>query len=112
MRVLPGAVTKALRQEGAEYPHTPKERSLWKDPSWLGECGRVPIPLETLLADPEVAKQVRKAGLLRAEIICLRLYTGKYYQFLNITNFSSATERGCRPALVAAVHPTVLTSDN
>jgi hypothetical protein len=69
MRALPS-------QDGVEYPHTPREKSLWRDPTWVGEFGRSVIPVDELLRLPEVDRAVRKAGLLRTEVICLRLYTG------------------------------------
>ena len=68
-------------QDGVEYPHTPRDKSLWRDPAWLGEHGRSAVSADELLKLPEVDRAVRKAGLLRAEAICLRLYTGRRQPF-------------------------------
>ena len=60
-----------------EYAHTPRDKSQWKgDHGWIGECGRDVIAVDELLRYPQVDVEVRKAGLLREEVICLRLYTG------------------------------------
>ena len=64
-------------QAGVDYPHTPRDKSQWKGGhGWIGECGRDVMAVDELLKLPEVDVEVRKAGLLRGEVICLRLYTG------------------------------------
>jgi hypothetical protein len=95
---------------GADYPHTPRDSRLWKNgiysetnkQGWKGEHGRDPIALDAFLPDhPEAAALlaalpagvqdfvlaargvIKKAGLLRVEVACLRLYTGPLFTLYN-----------------------------
>ena len=95
---------------GADYPHTPRDSRLWKNGTysetnkqgWKGEHGRDPIALDAFLPDhPEAAALlaalpagvqdfvlaargvIKKAGLLRVEVACLRLYTGPLFTLYN-----------------------------
>jgi hypothetical protein len=65
---------------GFEYPHTPKDKGSWRPGNdWKGACGREAEELELFMAK----SQVQMAGLLRAEVIGLRLYTGPMFVLYN-----------------------------
>jgi hypothetical protein len=65
---------------GFEYPHTPKDKGSWRPGNdWKGACGREAEELELFMAKP----QVQISGLLRAEVIGLRLYTGPMFVLYN-----------------------------
>jgi hypothetical protein len=97
-------------KEGAEYPHTPSDKSMWKPDQiwsqknpkgWKGDRGRDPIRLEAFLGGnagikgldlfssedkarlDEARKEVKRAGLARSEVMGLRLYTGPLYVLYN-----------------------------
>ncbi len=93
--------------ENAKYPHTPKEKKLWKQEEskawlvellknkptasqgpanqaaesegWKGDYGREPVLIDEFLLTVEV----KRAGLRREECICLRLYTGPMFVLYN-----------------------------
>ena len=76
--------------KGSDYPHTPRDKSQWKDQThlpvgerWRGEYGRDIICLKDFLAQPAVEQERKKAGLLEDEIIAARLYTGPMYVLYN-----------------------------
>jgi hypothetical protein len=65
------------KETGADYPHTPRDRTLWKSGhAWKGEHGRDVIKLADVLSNAAVQHHVNRAGLIEVEVICLRLYTG------------------------------------
>jgi hypothetical protein len=65
---------------GFEYPHTPKDKGGWRHGNdWKGSCGREAEELELFMAK----SQVKTAGLLEAEVIGLRLYTGPMFVLYN-----------------------------
>jgi hypothetical protein len=65
---------------GFEYPHTPEDTKLWLPGNdWKGKVGRAPKDLRVFLEKPEV----NLAGLLREEVIGLRLYTGPMFVLYN-----------------------------
>jgi hypothetical protein len=67
-------------RDGAAYPHTPKEKSLWpKDVGWRGGSGREAEDVEVIMR----RKQVTLAGLLKMEVIALRLLTGPMFVLYN-----------------------------
>jgi hypothetical protein len=67
-------------KEGKAYPHTPKEKTLWpKDVEWNGKSGREAEDVEDIMK----RKQVTLAGLLKMEVIALRLYTGPMFVLYN-----------------------------
>jgi hypothetical protein len=66
-------------QAGADYPHTPRDRSQWKSQEWLGHHGRDIAPLDSFITSLEA----RQAGLKAGEVIALRLYTGPMYTLYN-----------------------------
>jgi hypothetical protein len=97
-------------KEGVKYPHTPSDRALWEvEPwsdqtqrGWKGQHGRDPIGLDAFFpkhpcADELLAKlpvkaqalvktarkEIVKAGLLRGEVIGIRLYTGPLFVLYN-----------------------------
>jgi hypothetical protein len=66
------------------YPHTPKDKSKWHARcEWKGECGRDTIALEAFLEKEEVKLIVEQAGLKKAEVVALRLYTGPMFVLYN-----------------------------
>jgi hypothetical protein len=67
-------------KEGAPYPHTPKEKTLWpKERKWKGDRGRETENLEVFMAK----KQVKLAMLLKEEVIALRLVSGPMFVLYN-----------------------------
>ena len=71
-------------REGIPYPHTPRDRSQWAvGNDWKGEQDRDIVPLDELLERAGVKAEVERAGLLREEVICLRLYTGPMFVLYN-----------------------------
>jgi hypothetical protein len=99
-------------REGFDYPHTPSDKSKWrpdqiwsetKPNGWKGAHGRDPIRIEAFLIEEESAlvkllealsqdtakrilqarSEIKKAGLLRMEVIGLRLYTGPLFAAYN-----------------------------
>jgi hypothetical protein len=67
-------------KEGAAYPHTPKDKAKWpKGTDWKGKSGRESKDVEVILQ----RKQVTLAGLLKVEVIALRLYTGPMFVLYN-----------------------------
>jgi hypothetical protein len=65
---------------GYPYAHTPKDKGLWPPGcGWKGEEGREVQQLEEFMA----MEVVRRAGLQREEVICLRLYSGPAYVLYN-----------------------------
>ena len=78
----------------SKYPHTPEDTTQWevthksgqfKDQwkKWRGKFGRKVIKLKELMETFEVKQQVRRAGILIVEVICLRLYTGPMFVLYN-----------------------------
>ena len=86
-------------KEGVRYPHTPHDKSQWlswrgplgcrsrvvrgecplEEAKWKGPCGRDAEALNVHVKKPEVTR----AGLSRAEVIGLRLYTGPLFVLYN-----------------------------
>jgi hypothetical protein len=67
-------------KDGVAYPHTPKDRAQWpKGMEWKGKCGREAQDVEVVMQ----RKQVTLAGLLKMEVIALRLYTGPMFVLYN-----------------------------
>jgi hypothetical protein len=69
-------------KEGVPYPHTPKDKTLWPNErklEWKGENGREPANLEVFM----VTEQVRLAGLMKEEVIALRLVSGPMFVLYN-----------------------------
>jgi hypothetical protein len=72
------------KEEEGLYPHTPRDKRKWLEADdWKGEHGRDVIRLEDLMAMPAVKRQVEQAGLIRVEVISLRLYTGPMFVLYN-----------------------------
>jgi hypothetical protein len=62
------------------YPHTPKDKAQWpKGMNWKGKSGREAEDVEVIMQ----RKQVTLAGLLKVEVIALRLYTGPMFVLYN-----------------------------
>ncbi len=67
-------------RDGVAYPHTPKEKAQWpKGMGWKGKSGRKAEDVEVIMQ----RKQVTLAGLLKMEVIALRLYTGPMFVLYN-----------------------------
>jgi hypothetical protein len=67
-------------KEGVAYPHTPKDKAQWpKGMDWKGESGRESEDVEVIMK----RKQITLAGLLKMEVIALRLYTGPMFVLYN-----------------------------
>ena len=86
-------------KEGVRYPHTPHDKSQWlswrgplgcrsrvirsecppEEAKWKGQCGRNAESLDVHMMKPEV----RRAKLIMAEVIGLRLYTGPLFVLYN-----------------------------
>jgi hypothetical protein len=67
-------------RDGVAYPHTPKDKAQWpKDVDWKGKCGRETEDVEVVMQ----RKQVTLGGLLKMEVIALRLYTGPMFALYN-----------------------------
>jgi hypothetical protein len=67
-------------KEGVPYPHTPKDKTLWPSKeNWKGDSGRETKNLDVYTAE----KQVKLAGLMKEEVIGLRLYTGPMFVLYN-----------------------------
>ena len=64
---------------GFEYPHTPKDKRLWKNKEWKGQRGRDVIELREF----RDSAQSKRAGLKKVEVISLRLYTGSMFFIYN-----------------------------
>ena len=68
------------QKEGVLYPHTPSEPSKWpKGCGWTGRYGRDAVPLDAYLDKPEV----KLAGLIREEVIGMRLCAGPMFVLYN-----------------------------
>jgi hypothetical protein len=60
--------------DNGDYPHCPIQKEKWRDGNtWAGDYGRDIRHLEEIMKCAEVTK----AGLLKGEVIGLRLYTGQ-----------------------------------
>jgi hypothetical protein len=99
-------------KSGTTYPHTPSDKSKWKadqvwsqqsNTGWKGDHGRDPIGIVAFFAEDEdtlhmalhggvlglaeivkkARAEIRKACLLRGEVIGLRLYTGPMFMAYN-----------------------------
>ena len=69
-----------MPREGFPYPHTPRDKALWRGGNkWKGKEGRDVIPLGIFLEKAEV----KRAGLIKEEVIGLRLYTGPMFVLYN-----------------------------
>jgi hypothetical protein len=69
-------------KEGVPYPHTPKDKTLWPSErklEWKGDNGRDTENLEEFMK----IKQVRSAGLMKEEVIALRLVSGPMFMLYN-----------------------------
>ncbi len=62
-----------------KYPHTPADRSYWRQNHWTGEHGRDVQRLDHFLIKTEVST----AQLMKGEVIALRLYTGPMFFLYN-----------------------------
>jgi hypothetical protein len=79
---------------GKAYPHTPKNKADWEKPNdWKGEHGREVAALDSFMQ----LEEVTKAGVIPAEVIGLRLYTGPMFALYN------ASLRGFPPELVQSL---------
>ena len=91
-------------RQGFAYPHTPSDKSQWgsNPKGWKGEHGRDAMSVEVYFPDhsdaasllqslPQATQElvvrarekIEEAGLLRAEVIGLRLYTGPMFVLYN-----------------------------
>jgi hypothetical protein len=67
-------------RRGVLYPHTPEDKSLWPEGcEWIGESGRKIEELAEIMAKDEVCR----AGLLKEEVIALRLVSGPMFVLYN-----------------------------
>jgi hypothetical protein len=67
-------------RDGVAYPHTPKDKAQWpKGMVWKGKSGREAVDVEVIMQ----RTQVTLAGLLKMEVIALRLYTGPMFVLYN-----------------------------
>ena len=67
-------------KEWVQHPHTPSDRSKWPEGCGsTGKHGRDAVPLDAYLDKPEV----KRAGLIRGEVIGMRLFTGPMQMLYN-----------------------------
>ena len=66
--------------DGADYPHTPSDKTKWKQGnSWRGNHGREVLKIEHFMDEEEV----KRAALIREEVAALRLCTGPMFFLYN-----------------------------